>query len=69
MVCDPCDGNGVFDKKTGDKVNKEFWVIELLKILKKKDLQIAWYRQKLETQEKGHFEDFKIVNGGKRRFD
>jgi len=68
-VCDPCDGNGVFDKETGDTVDKELWVIELLKMLKKKDLQIAWYKQKLEIQEKGHFDDFKTVNGGKQRFD
>ena len=69
MVCDPCDGNGVFDKESGDIVDKELWVIELLKMLKKKDLQIAWYKQKLEMQKKGHFEEFETVNGGKRRFD
>ncbi|MCJ8337593.1 MAG: hypothetical protein MJK10_03900 [Pseudomonadales bacterium] len=68
-VCDPCDGNGVFDKETGDTVDKELWVIELLKILKKQDLKIAWYQQKLEVQEKGHFEDLKPLNGGRFRND
>ncbi len=69
MICDPCDGNGVLDKKTGNTIDKELWVIELLKMLKKKDLQIAWYKQKLEIQEKGHFDDFETVNGGRLRHD
>ena len=69
MICDPCDGNGVLDKETGDTVDKELWVIALLSMLKKQDLQIAWYKQKLEMKKKGHFENLKTVNGGRLRLD
>ncbi len=71
MVCDPCDGNGEVDTKTGECVSKEILVFVLRQRNAKLKLQLAHQKQNCscKNKEKGHFDDFRTVNGGKLRLD
>jgi hypothetical protein len=71
MVCDACDGNGELDIETGESVSKETMVFVLKKRLKQKEEQIAYLESLTQStsKNKGHWDEFKSVNGGKQRFD
>ena len=71
MVCDACDGNGSLSAKTGELISKEIMVLSLRKERAKQKLLIAHLKQNCscKNKEQGHFEDFKIVNGGRLRLD
>jgi len=71
MVCDPCDGNGEVDAKTGECVSKEIMVFVLRQRNAKLKLQFAHHKQNCscKSKEQGHWDEFKTVNGGRLRFD
>ena len=71
MVCDPCDGNGEVNAKDGERVSKEVMVFVLRQRNIKLELQLGHQKQNCtcKGKEKGHFDDFKTVHGGRLRLD
>jgi hypothetical protein len=71
MPCYLCDANGEVEAKTGNPVSKEIMVFVLRKRLKQKEAQVVYLesREISNDKNKGHWGEFKSVNGGKQRFD
>jgi hypothetical protein len=70
MICDPCDGNGKVDAKTGQRVEKERMIEAQRKNIKQLQMQVAYYKSRRASKEEaGHWKDFKEVAGGKQRLD
>jgi hypothetical protein len=70
-VCDPCDGNGRVNAETKEAVSKEVIIFVLMKELKQAQAQLSFMKTecKCTVEDKGHWDTFKISNGGRQRFD
>jgi DnaJ-class molecular chaperone len=71
IPCHPCDANGEVKAESGESLSKETMVFVLKKRLKQKEVQIAYLESLIQSdsKKKGHWDEFKSVNGGKQRFD
>lgn len=67
--CAACDGNGILDAKTGQLITKERMVILQRKKIQQLQMQVGYFKSQCDSQEQGHWEEFKAVAGGKQRLD